>query len=102
MSAYLRQAYDATSIERGLHDTIVDLIKSRTYCGCCDSDTNHAQILLRILRRVPVDLWPTEAELVAAGVEGFFHGSYVLGGQPQTSAVYEAVALAIRTRTPPP
>jgi hypothetical protein len=83
-------------------ETLVDMIKNRTYCGCCDSDTTHARLIVSMLKRFPVETWPTEAHLDAEGVKGFFDGSYIFGGQPRTSMVYDAVALAIRNRQPPP
>ena len=45
------------ALRRAMRTTLVDMIKNRTYCGCCDSDTNHARLVVEMLRRFPVEVW---------------------------------------------
>jgi hypothetical protein len=47
-----------TKIDEALTDTIADMIRNSVFCGCCDSDGNHAALIKRALQRTPVDWWP--------------------------------------------
>jgi hypothetical protein len=38
---------------------LVDLIKSRSRCSCCNTDSESAQLILRTLARFDPSLWPT-------------------------------------------
>ncbi len=48
-----------TPIDSALTDTIADMIRSSTTCGCCDNDTNTVELIKRALERTPVDWWPS-------------------------------------------
>jgi hypothetical protein len=38
------------------------MIRNSVFCGCCDSDGNHAALIKRALQRTPVDWWPNATD----------------------------------------
>lgn len=51
--------YDADSLKQAITETILDAINNRSYCACCDNDVNHVELIMRMIKRAPVELWPT-------------------------------------------
>ena len=51
-----------SKIDEALTNTIADMIRNSTACGCCDNDTAHAALIMRALERTPCDWWPDGSE----------------------------------------
>lgn len=52
-----------TDLELAVSATLRDMIDNSTQCGCCDSDTMHADLIRRALARFPPALWPLASQM---------------------------------------
>jgi hypothetical protein len=50
------------TIDKAVTETLEDMITNRTYCGCCNTDCDYAELIMRALQRTPVDWWPNAAD----------------------------------------
>lgn len=73
-------------IDDAITATIEDMIRNSTECNCCGSAGDHADLIIRALKRTPVDWWPR------TDVTPDFY---------QTNAFYRPIYSALETRILP-